>query len=111
MQYYRFNFIQKDGALAAWRSFQGVNDGEACDRALGLLAGYPHAEKIEVWNEASLIFGYDRSVAQTPAELRRLCYLAIAAAENETDLDIKRIIAARSFALAQEAEALERRTN
>ena len=108
MHYYRLYFIQKDGELADWRSFQGADDGEARDHALGLLAGFPHADKLEVWDDTALVFGYDHSGARTPGELRKLCHLAIAAAEKETDPEIKRIIASRSFALAQEAEALER---
>ncbi len=111
MRYYRFYFIQKDGALVAWRPFQGVDDVEARDRALGLLAGYQNADKIEVWNDAALIFSYDHSKAPTPMELRKLCRFAIAAAEKETDPEFKRVIASRSFEFAQEAEALERRAN
>jgi hypothetical protein len=61
-----------------------------------------------VWNSSRLTFAYSRSAAKTPGELRRLCYLAIAAAKKETDPKFKQIIASRAAALAQEAEALER---
>jgi hypothetical protein len=44
-------------------------------------------------------------------ELRALCYRAIDAAKREIDPDTKRLLAARAFALAQEAGESERRAN
>ena len=108
MPQYRCYFLQRDRHPAAWRAFQSESDGEAHDHALGLLVGFPHADKVEVWDDTRLIFNYSRSAAQTPAELRRLCYLALAAAAKETDLKIKQSIASCAARLAQEAEALAR---
>jgi hypothetical protein len=109
-QYYCY-FIQKDGLCAAWRTFESESDGEAQDYALGLLAGFPHADKIEMWDGSRLTLSYSRATLQTPAEMRRLCYLAIAAARKETDPKSKQIIASAAATLAQEAEALERRAD
>ena len=111
MPQYRCYFVQRDGHPAAWRAFQSESDGEAHDHALGLLVGYPHAEMVEVWEETRLIFNFSRPAMQTPAELRRLCYLALAAAAKETDLKIKQSIASCAARLAQEAEALDRPAN
>ncbi len=44
-------------------------------------------------------------------KLRALCYRAIDAAKKQTDPDMKRLIAACAFALAQEAAESERRAN
>ena len=111
MRFYHCYFIQKDGGIAAWRAFESECDGEAHDHALGLLVGYPHANKVEVWDSSRQTLNYSRSAAQSPAELRRLCYLAIAAANKEPDLKIKQLIASRATMMAQEAEALERQAN
>ena len=105
---YRCYFIETDGIPAAWRAFQCESDREAQDYALGLFVGYPHVEKVEVWENTRLTFSYCRPVAHTPEDLRKLCFLAIAAAKKETDESTKLALAARVFALAQEAEALER---
>lgn len=40
----------------------------------------------------------------TPAELRSACYAIIAVARAEPDKAVKRILAGRAFALAQEAQ-------
>ena len=109
MPHYRCYFVRKDGVPAAWRSFESESDGEAQDYALGLLVGYPQAERVEAWENARLTLDYSRSVTQTPTELRSLCHLAIAAARKETDPRIKQIIASCADMLAREAEALERR--
>jgi hypothetical protein len=109
MPNYRCYFVQKDGVSAAWRAFESESDGEAQDLALGLLVGHPHADRVEVWNDARLTLSYSRSAAQTPAELRKLCYLALAAAKKEPDPKVKHIIASCAAMLAQEAEELERR--
>lgn len=111
MRQYRCYFVQNDGLPAAWRSFASESDGEAQDHALGLFVGYPHADKVEVWHDTRLALTYSRAAMQTPAELRRLCYLAIAAAKKETDPEIKQKIASCASMLAQEAEALERRAH
>lgn len=108
MLHYLCYFIEKDGSSAAWRGFQSESEGDAHDYALGLLVAHSHADRVEVWNSSRLTFAYSRSAAKTPGELRRLCYLAIAAAKKETDPKFKQIIASRAAALAQEAEALER---
>ena len=109
MGIYRCYLVQKDGATVAWRVVESENDGAACDHALGLFVGYPHAEKVEVWDNTRLILSYCRSQAQTPAEMRKLCYLAIAVANKEIDGEIRKMVASRAATLAQEAEALERR--
>ena len=111
MSQYRCYFVQKDGLPAAWRAFESESDGEAREHALGLLVSYPHADMVEVWEDTRLTLSYSRSASQTPAEMRRLCYLAIAAANKETDPKIKQIIASCAARLAQEAEALVRSTN
>jgi len=108
-QYYCY-LIQEDGVCAAWRTFLSESDGEAQDYALGLFAG-SHADKIEMWDGSRLTLSYSRATLQTPAEMRRLCYLAIAAARKETDQKSKQIIASAAARLAQEAEALERRAD
>ncbi len=109
MRQYHCYFVQKDGAAAAWRAFESANDGEAEDYALGLLSGYPEAHKVEVWDETRLTLDYTRSAARSASDLRRLCYLALAAAQKENNPRIKQIIASCAVRLAQEAEALERR--
>ena len=106
---YRCYFVQKNGDTEGWRAFQSENDGEAHDHAIGLFVGYPRADRVELWENSRLALTYGRIAAQTPTELRRLCYLAIAAAKKETDPKIKRIISSCAARLAQEAEALERR--
>lgn len=111
MPQYRCYFIQKDGSPAAWRSLHSDDEGAAHDHALGLLVAYPDADKVEVWDRTKLILRYSRSDLQTPTELRRLCYLALAAAKKETDPKLKVAIASHAVELAQEAEALERRAN
>ena len=111
MPHYRCYFVQKDGLPAAWRVLDCENEHDAHDHALGLLVAYPHADLVEVWEDSRLTLSYSRSTAQTPTELRRLCYLAIAAARKETDPKIKQIIASCAARLAQEAEALTRRAN
>jgi hypothetical protein len=107
--HYRCYFVGESGATA-WRAFVSESDGEAQDHALGLFAGYPYAEKMEVWEGGRLTFGFRRSWAQTPTQLRRLCYLAIEAAKKETDPEVKRTIASCAAKLAQAAEALERKS-
>jgi hypothetical protein len=58
------------------------------------LAGHAPAVIVEVWDDANLTCRYSRlEMPQTPAELRRLCYLALASAEQEIDSTIKRAIA------------------
>ncbi len=111
MTTYRCYFIQKNGFPAAWRAFESKSDEEAHDHALGLLVAFPHAERVEVWDEARLALDYSRSAMQTPAELRRLCYLAIAAAKKEADPKIRQIIASCAARIAQDAEALARNAN
>jgi hypothetical protein len=101
-------FKRDTGTVVAWRALPNKSDGEARDHALGLFAAYPRADKVEVYDQARLILSYLRSDARTPTELRRLSYLAIDAAKKETDPEIRRVLASRAFALAQEAEALER---
>lgn len=55
------------------------------------MAGHAPAVIVEVWEDANLTFRYSRlEMPQTPAELRRLCYLALASAEQEIDSTIKR---------------------
>jgi hypothetical protein len=108
MGIYRCYFVQKDGATIAWHVVESENDGAARDHALGLFVGYANAEKVEVWDNISLILRYCRPEAQTPAEMRRLCYLAIAAANKEIDAELRKMVASRAATLAQEAEALER---
>jgi hypothetical protein len=107
VHYYRCYFVGKNGAPAAWRVFQSETDDEAHDHAIGLLVGFPKADKVEVWVRSRLTLSYKHSEAKTPSQLRRLCYLAIEASKKEADLEIKRMLAARAFALAQEAQAIE----
>ncbi len=107
MRNYRCYFVQNDGACAVRRNLQSASDEEARDYALGLLVGYPHADKVELWYSARLTLRYKRSTAQTPAELRRLSCLAIAAAEKEPDLHVRTMIASHAQVLAQEAENIE----
>jgi len=104
---YRCRFLQKNDSLVGQHSFQCESDGEAHDHALGLLIGHPPAEKVEVWENARLSFSYTQLAEQTPGELRKLCDLAITAAKKESDKELKRTIAWRAVALAQEAELLE----
>ena len=111
MHQYRCYFTDREGASSGWLPLQCESDGEAHDRALGLFAGRPLADKVEVWKGARITLSYSRRVMRSPLELRRLCYLAIAAAKKENDPETKRTIAAGAFALAQEAEALERRAD
>ena len=111
MPQYRCYFVQMDGLPAAWRAFESESDEEAHDHALGLLVSFPHADMVEVWEGTRLTLSYSRSAAQTPGELLRLCYLAIAAANKETDPKIKQIIASCATRLAQKAEALVRSAN
>ena len=111
MPEYRCYFVQKDGAPAAWRAFESQNEVEAHDHALGLFVGYPEADRVEVWHNTRLTLSYSRSAMQTPGELRKLCYLDIAAANKEPDPNLRQLIASCAVALAQEAEALERRAN
>ncbi len=106
MRHYRSYLIDKDGAATALPPFSFESDGAAHDHAIGLLLGQPHAAKLEVWEGSRITLSYSRSVAKTPAELRRLCYLAIAASKRETNPRARRAIAAAAYALAQEAEAL-----
>jgi hypothetical protein len=106
MGIYRCYFVQKDGGTIAWRVVE--SDGAACDHALGLFVGYQHAEKVEVWDNTRLILSYCRSQAQTPAEMRRLCYPAVAVANKEIDGEIRKTVASHAATLAQELGALER---
>src|SRR5580693_6279626 len=75
---YRAYFIRKDGGTADWRSVQSESDRAAFDHALGLFVGYPHAERLELWDDTHRVFSYNQSQAQTPMEMRGLYYLAIA---------------------------------
>jgi len=109
MRQYRCCFTDKEGVTPHWLSLLCENDREAHDHALGLFAVRPLADKVEVYEGARITLSYSHCVIRSPSELRRLCYLAIAAAKKETDPEIKRTIAAGAFALAQEAEVLERR--
>lgn len=104
---YRCYFVQKGGASAIRRNLQSESDEQARDHALGLLVGYPDADKVELWYSSRLALRYKRSMAQTPAELRRLSCLAIAAAEKEPDQHARNMIASHARALAQEAENME----
>ena len=108
MTYYRCYFVQKDGFPAASRSFESESDGEAQDYTLGLLVGFPHADRVEVWADPRLILNCSRSTTRTPAEMHRLRHLAIAAARKETDPKIRQTIASCAASLAQEAEASAR---
>jgi two-component system, sensor histidine kinase PdtaS len=103
-------FVRKDGVTAAWRAFQGESDGDAQDYALGMILGFPHADKVEVWNDSRLVLNHSRPATQTPAEMRRSSHLAVAVARRETDPKTKQAIASYAAQLAQEAEALERQT-
>ena len=109
MPHYRCYFVEKGGGPTAWRYIESDSDGEANDHALGLLVGYPRADKVEVWNDLQQILSYSRSAVQTAAELRRLYSLAIGAAKKETDPKIKSILSSCAAVLAQEAESLEPR--
>ena len=106
--HYLCYFFERDDATGSWCDLTSQTEDEAHDHALGLLVGHPRAERVEVWDKSRLTFSYNRSEAKTPADLRRLCYLAIAASEKEDNPTIRRTIASRAFSLAQEAEALER---
>jgi hypothetical protein len=108
MLHYRCYFLRKDGAAASWRNLTSEIENEAHDHALGLLVGHPDADRVEVWHQSRLTFSYSRSTAQSPAELRRLCYLAMEAAKKENDFAVKGTLASGAARLAQEAEALER---
>ena len=108
---YQCRFLQKNDVLVEQHFFQCGSDGEAHDHALGLLIGYSPADEVEVWKDARLSFSYARLPEQTPGELRKLCYLAIAAAKKESDTKMKLTIAWRAVVLAQEAELLERRAD
>lgn len=111
MNRYRFYFLREDGAAAANREFLCENDGQANDHAIGLLLGYPYAARVEVWENSRLTLSYDRSTAQTPEELRRLCRLAVGAARRESDAEIRQTITSHALALEEKADALERRAS
>ena len=108
---YRCYFFEKDGAPASWRAFTSTSEKGARDRALGLLVGHPQAARVELWEQSRLAFSYSKAAAQTPAELRRLCELALEAATKEDEPAMRRRIVSGAAWLAQEAEALERRTS
>jgi hypothetical protein len=108
MQQYFCYFLQQNGRPIGWRAFAGESDEAARDVALGLLFGFPDAEKVEVTNRDRLIFQHSRSSVLTTVEMRRLCYLAIDIAQRERDPQVRRSIAAQAARLAQKAEALER---
>jgi hypothetical protein len=108
MQQYICYFVQQNGRPVAWRAFTSDSDDAARDFGLGLLFGFPNAEKIELSDGSRLIFEYSRSAVLTTAEMRRLCYVAISSAEQEQDPRVKRTIASHAARLAQKAEALER---
>ena len=105
---YRYYFFPPDPAPAIWRAFECENDQQAHEYALGLSVGYPQVEKIEVWHDTKLTSTYARSLVRTPEELRRLCYLSIAASTKEPYQALKMELAGQAFKLAQEAAALER---
>jgi len=108
VEHYRCYFFPPDPAPVVWRAFESENDQQAHEYALGLSVGYPQVEKIEVWHDTKLIFTCVRSLLRTPEELRRLCYLSIAASTKEPDQALKMELAGQAFKLAQEAAALER---
>ncbi len=111
MGHYHSYLFGGDGTVTTLSSSSFENDAAANDHALGLFVGQPHAANLEVWEKSRKTLSYNRPFVKNPLELRRLCYLAIAASKLETDPDTKRSIAAGAFALAQEAEALTRREN
>lgn len=108
MHHYRCRFTDKEGAPSDWLPLRCESDGEAHGHALGLFAVRPLADKVEVWAGKRITLSYSHRDEASPAELRRLCYLAIAAAKKETDPETKRTIAAGAFMLAQQAQVLER---
>ena len=99
--------MQNDGASAIRRNLKSENDEQARNNAIGLLVGYPHAVKVELWYSSRLALRFKRSMAQTPEELRRLSCLALAAAEKEPDLNVRKMIESQAQVLAQEAESME----
>lgn len=102
-------FIDESAAIIARRLIAHQALESAQQQALGLMAGYLPAVGVELWEGRSLVFRYSRlETPQTPAELRRLCALAIAAAEGEIELTLKRAIAWGAASLASQAAALER---
>jgi hypothetical protein len=110
MRKFRCYFIDESGVTSSWRSIEREADEAAHQHALGLLLGYAPAMIVEVWEGTNLTFRYSRlETLQTPAELRRLCYLALASAEQEIDITIKRAIAWGAVHLASQAEDMERR--
>jgi hypothetical protein len=107
MRQYRCYFSDKKSETPGWLPLHCENDGAAHDQALGLFAGRLFSDKVEVWEGARMTLSYSRSIPKSPLELRRMCYLAIAAANDEVDAGSKRSIAAGAYALAQQAEVLE----
>jgi hypothetical protein len=103
---YRAYFVRKDGGTADWRSVQSESDRAAFDHALGLLVGYPQAERLELWDDTHRVFSYNQSQAQTPMEMRGLYYLAIAAAAMEADRERKKAISSGAAAIAEELQHL-----
>lgn len=102
--------IDESGAITSRRQLDQEGREAAHRHALGLLPGFSPAVIVEVWEGADLTFRYSRlKTPQTPAELRRLCSLAIAAASTETDIAIKHAVAWGAASLASEAEEIERR--
>jgi hypothetical protein len=103
---YRAYFVRQDGGTADWRSVQSESDRAAFDHALGLFVGYPHADRLELWDDTHRVFSYNQSQAQTPMEMRGLYYLAIAAAAMEADRERKKAIASGAAAIAEELQHL-----
>jgi hypothetical protein len=110
MRKFRCYFVDESGVISSWRSLEREAQEVAHQHALGLLLGYAPAMIVEVWEDTNLTFRYSRlETPQTPSELRRLCDLALASAEQEIDKTIKRAVAWGAAQLASQAEDIERR--
>jgi len=109
MRKFRCYFIDENGAITSWLQLEREAHEAAHQHALGLLLGYSPAMIVELWEGADLTFRYSRlETSQTPTELRRLCTLAIASAEEEIDVAVKRAVAWGAASLASQAEEMER---
>jgi len=104
---YRCYFVADDDTTTMWHSFAKSDDEAAQAHALDLFAARPVANKMEIWEGERLVLSYARPMPETAEEFRKLSALALAAANDEADLEYKRFIAAYATQLKHEAEAME----
>lgn len=84
----------------------GLSRAKAIERHSTTLSGYPHADRLELWDDTHRVFGYNQYQAQTPVEMRGLYYLAIAAAAREADRETVKAISSGAAAIAEELHHL-----